>query len=439
MQINISARLLLIWGWLCFYILVVPKQLEGQPTIIQGQCSEGKGENVFPQGNFGRVETGDTWVGRTTNFDGVDRPTEFFISEVPAGVTTYNYGLNGFNQSYPDDGYYVLANNTFGMTPGTYFSNSTNQMEDNWISIEDNSPDKNGYMMIVNAGYEPGIFYQGVVQDLCGGNVYEFTVDMINIFSPHSQNPGNMPNISFILAPANTPLGDLRNMPAIYDTGDILNDATWRTYGFNFTLPPGETEYLLAIRNNAPGGNGNDLAIDNISFRLCGSSIRIDPVDNTPLVCGQSTVDLEVTSLGNINPAFVQWQISQDSGYTWADIPMAENLTYEVGSANSVDQYRIKAADIEANLDKAACSLISNVLSFEVENTEFLSVSVDTSICPGESVQLNASPGAVQYSWSPGRSLSDSTMASPVATPDISTTYYVEAVNQNGCVDTDTV
>ncbi|MEM6768567.1 MAG: hypothetical protein AAF655_26750, partial [Bacteroidota bacterium] len=122
MQINISARLLLIWGWLCFYILVVPKQLEGQPTIIQGQCSEGKGENVFPQGNFGRIETGDTWVGRTTNFDGVDRPTEFYISEVPAGVTTYNYGLNGFNQSYPDDGYYVLANNTFGMTPGTYFS-----------------------------------------------------------------------------------------------------------------------------------------------------------------------------------------------------------------------------------------------------------------------------------------------------------------------------
>lgn len=434
------GSILLCLGWISLGILINPTQLNAQlPTIIEGQCSEGKGDNVFPQGNFGRVETGDIWVGRTNNFDGVDRPTEFYITEAPGGVTTYNYGLSGYNQSYPDDGNYVLANNTFGMTPGTYFSNITNQQEDNWISIEDNSPDKNGHMMIVNAGYEPGIFYQGVVEDLCGGNVYEFTVDMINIFSPHSNNPGNMPNISFILAPVNTSLQDLQNMPEIYNTGDIPNDATWHTYGFNFTLPAGETEYLLAIRNNAPGGNGNDLAIDNISFRLCGDSARIGPIDNTPLICGQTAVDLEVTSLGNMDSAFVQWQISQDSGYTWTDLPQADELSYSVASANSVDQYRIKVADIQANLDKLACSLISNVLSFEVEDTEFLTVTADTSICPGASIQLNASSGAVQYSWSPGRSLSDSATANPVALPDTSTTYYVEAVNQNGCIDRDTV
>ena len=51
-------------------------------------------------------------------------------------------------------------------------------------------------------------------------------------------------------------------------------------------------------------------------------------------------------------------------------------------------------------------------------------VTGDTIICKGGSTQLTASGGS-SYSWSPGTGLSDSTIANPVASPIVTTTYQV--------------
>lgn len=59
-------------------------------------------------------------------------------------------------------------------------------------------------------------------------------------------------------------------------------------------------------------------------------------------------------------------------------------------------------------------------------------------ICGGHSVQLTAS-GAATYEWSPTAGLSDSTIANPVASPAISTTYIVTGTDNNGCTDTASV
>lgn len=61
-----------------------------------------------------------------------------------------------------------------------------------------------------------------------------------------------------------------------------------------------------------------------------------------------------------------------------------------------------------------------------------LSLSKDTSICPGESVRLFAS-GATKFLWSPSAGLSDPTVQNPVATPNVSTRYFVTATDQYGC------
>ncbi|MBW8049650.1 MAG: T9SS type B sorting domain-containing protein [Cytophagales bacterium] len=50
--------------------------------------------------------------------------------------------------------------------------------------------------------------------------------------------------------------------------------------------------------------------------------------------------------------------------------------------------------------------------------------SPDTSICLGDSVQLNAS-GGINYNWNPSTGLSDSTVSNPLASPDTTTTYFV--------------
>jgi gliding motility-associated-like protein len=61
-------------------------------------------------------------------------------------------------------------------------------------------------------------------------------------------------------------------------------------------------------------------------------------------------------------------------------------------------------------------------------------------ICLGESTTLGepAEPDFT-YDWQPATSLSDVTIAQPIATPDTTTTYVLRVTNARGCVDYDTV
>jgi gliding motility-associated-like protein len=58
------------------------------------------------------------------------------------------------------------------------------------------------------------------------------------------------------------------------------------------------------------------------------------------------------------------------------------------------------------------------------------------SICAGDSIQLNAT-GATNYAWTPGATLSDSTISNPFAAPLIATKYIVSGTNQYGCFNKD--
>lgn len=64
--------------------------------------------------------------------------------------------------------------------------------------------------------------------------------------------------------------------------------------------------------------------------------------------------------------------------------------------------------------------------------------SANESVCPGKSVQLNAT-GAVNYSWTPAAGLSSTSIPNPVASPVITTEYYVTGTSTNNCTAKDTV
>jgi len=63
---------------------------------------------------------------------------------------------------------------------------------------------------------------------------------------------------------------------------------------------------------------------------------------------------------------------------------------------------------------------------------------IDDTVCSGNCSQLLAS-GGITYSWSPGASLSDSTIANPLACPSTTINYVVTVMNAAGCSDMDTV
>ena len=73
-----------------------------------------------------------------------------------------------------------------------------------------------------------------------------------------------------------------------------------------------------------------------------------------------------------------------------------------------------------------------------VVGTLDISISEDSEICPGESIELSAT-GGTSYSWSPESGLSDPNISNPVASPSSSTTYNVEIITEEGCAVTEEV
>ena len=67
-----------------------------------------------------------------------------------------------------------------------------------------------------------------------------------------------------------------------------------------------------------------------------------------------------------------------------------------------------------------------------------LSAGRDTSICQGDSVNLNATGGPGTFSWKPSKGLSNSTISNPIAKPLVTTRYFV-TLTQGKCILTDSV
>lgn len=285
------------------------------PPVVMG-CEGSLGENLFTDGDFGSG---------TANIPPDD----------PGIAPGYTYAKQG----PPSDGLYVITNNT-GAWSGLYGT---------WIRIQDNSNDPNGYMMVVNASYEPGIFYQQEITGLCANTTFEFSADVINLIS-RTTTDHIRPNISFYI-----------NDELKFSSGDIPQDEKWKTYGFTFTTGPSNENLTLSIRNNAPGGIGNDLALDNISFRPCGPEAIILPEEETFVCVDEDSLFLGSEILNSSFPEnYRQWQVSSDGGTTFTDIPGATGETYTITNfASGSYFYRYLVAGTPENLQNFKCRVFS--------------------------------------------------------------------------------
>lgn len=79
-----------------------------------------------------------------------------------------------------------------------------------------------------------------------------------------------------------------------------------------------------------------------------------------------------------------------------------------------------------------------NMATFKFQLGLPYSLSANSSVCNGESVQLNAS-GGINYAWSPTAGLSNPFIPNPIATPTVTTVYYVEMDFNEGCAIIDSV
>ena len=320
----------LILSLLCFVLVL-------SQGFAQGICSGNLGENIFEKGDFG---SGQASV----------------LATNPNIAPGYNY-----TTFTPPDGSYTICSST-GALPGLYGT---------WINITDNSDDPNGYMMLVNASYDPGVFYEEVVDGLCENTLYEFSADIINVVRAGVANHIN-PNVSFFI-----------DDEEVYSTGSIAQNETWNQYGFSFVTDATQSSITLTLRNNAPGGSGNDLALDNISFRPCGPSSFIGiESDTTIFLCIDDdplTLIADVDS-GNGDKFAVQWQTSLD-GENWEILVGSTEETITHTNFNPGDYYyRYYSAGNEINILNEKCRIISEEIKLTILPDTY---EIQDTICEG--------------------------------------------------------
>ncbi|MBS1921035.1 MAG: gliding motility-associated C-terminal domain-containing protein [Bacteroidetes bacterium] len=340
---------------------------------------------------------------------------------VPTASYTYTYS------TCPNDGYYTITpstSNCFGNTWHNVLSDHTG----------------GGSFLLVNASYQPGDFFLTTVADLCPNTTYEFAAWVMNVMNVFNSI---LPNLTFSVE---TPGGTVLNS---FSTGDIpvTSAPQWNQYGLIFTTPVNNPVIVLRITNHAPGGVGNDLALDDITFRPCGSKITANISGlNTDTVNVCETDDKSysytfnaTTTSGYISPLY-QWQLSTDNGITWTDIPGAVSQSYQTPGLHTTGNYWYRFTVIEASVANiSSCKIASGVLKLNIHPKPEVNAGPDRIMLINKPITLSgmANGEQVTYTWSPDQFISDIHQLNPTVSPPADITYTLTATSSWGCMNAD--
>ncbi|HKG06988.1 MAG TPA: gliding motility-associated C-terminal domain-containing protein [Pedobacter sp.] len=333
------------------------------------------------------------------------------------GIRSYNY----VNSTRVNDGDYAIAQ-------------STRSMNRDWYEFRNHTPgDLNGYMMVINADESRGIFYESTIPiDLCPNTTYEFAAWVINML----EYDGLKPNITFVILDMNN--NELRR----YNTGDIPDrDPNWKQYGFLFETTGAARVKIRMISNvdNPNGDGGNDLAIDDITFRACG------PLINTGIGTGFTQMENVCENTNAVfqlsaevrGSATLRYQWQQETPNGWADIPGAMGLFYDLAISNPAPgdyRYRLTAAE-PGNFDSPGCRTVSPVLIFRANLAPFPVALSNGPVCVGDAIILDVADAPGTYEWRKDGGPVFSREKSPVLQGANNTMagLYTVSINSFGC------
>ncbi len=294
-------------------------------------------------------------------------------NELEPGVTSYR-----FVRQDPNDGEYTI-------------SDDIGNAITSWHSYLPQTTVSGGRALVVNADFTAGRFFKQEITGLCENTTYEFSAYLMNVYDPGSnicigrEIPNN---VRFeIWDETDTVL--LKSG----DTGDIFSTSTpqWDQFALTFQSQAGQSAIILKMFNNGEGGCGNDLAIDDITFRSCGDLVTISNNGEASegfSVCEEDTpvrLSLEASSDNSVyDQIFYQWQISLN-GENWGDIPGAVSSRYETSLIDETTFYRVKISEEPNNLSSNFCSSASEAFELKVFKTPDPPVSNgDLSVCQNE-------------------------------------------------------
>jgi hypothetical protein len=345
-------------------------------------------------------------------------------NRAPSSKISNNYIYNVFGPNTPNDYYYNISNNTSTGAAGYTTLNTWPIPDPNitgftyshrvfgvWDIIGDHTGALNpllgnpatdtvngtgGYMAVINSSYKPGITFLDTINNLCPNTYYQYSAWFRNICSHCScdSNGKGPASVGYIPTGPGDSSGVHPNLTFnvngfdYYTTGDMPYTGQWIQKGFTYLTGPTQTSMIIFVRNNAPGGGGNDWALDDIAVATCVPNISLTPNKPDTLCRGSDdTVRFKVTAFFN---NYTEWKLekSVDNGATWTspgidtlgNLPngsatpvfnpvsgLYEYLVTRYYRLNYVDTtviYRLTIASTPGNLLNASCSFITSSPKF---------------------------------------------------------------------------
>ncbi len=159
-----------------------------------------------------------------------------------------------------------------------------------------------------------------------------------------------------------------------------------------------------------------------VSYKGCiaHDSVVVNVTDKVTLNLPADTTICKTDSVQIIpatNALYFSWSPSTGLSNSSAEIPTAAPL--------SNTDYKLIASIGKCF---ATADIDINTVPYPLANA-----GPDAAICYGQTVQLNASSNGTSFSWSPSSSLFKPNTLSPVAGPDVTTSYILYAVDTLGC------
>ncbi|MFT3750025.1 MAG: T9SS type A sorting domain-containing protein [Agriterribacter sp.] len=164
----------------------------------------------------------------------------------------------------------------------------------------------NGRMMVINASYDRNDFFRRRFTGLVPGVTYALKAWIASIY-----NGSIKPNVTFqAINPTDySVLGSA-------STGDILSFRQWNQYGLTFVATTSSVDLLLV--NNTVGGDGNDLALDDITLSMSPPATPSTTVNNAG--CGSAAGSISI-----ISPVGAIYEYSIDNT-NWQSSPAFTNV-----------------------------------------------------------------------------------------------------------------
>jgi gliding motility-associated-like protein len=276
--------------------------------------------------------------------------------------------------------------------------------------------------------------------DACGGNgkitinatggvlPYTYSLDggtsqTTNIFS--SLDPGNF---SITVSDVNscvstTPVTIVAGTNCVRATASIIDE----TCGLqNGTITVNATQGLPPYKYSLDGTN---YQTGNVFTGLLGGNYTVRVKDATD---GFFSMNVTLVTI-SVNPPLFTYITTQGTcGNIDGSIQLSGSAgvppyTYSIGGSFQTNNvFAAGGGDYTVTIKDAAGCSSSQPVTVPQLNDLVTDAGIDPEICEGESVVLNATSNAVNFSWTPTAGISNTHILKPTASPVVTTKYYVK-------------